>query len=125
MVTFDGDQTLYSDGANFDSNPKLAAALSLLLKNGTSVAIVTAAGYGYETERYTMRISGLLTYFREHGVTPEMCGNFYLFGGEFFPSFLLSSARAMYRNVSTFSLPSLNRHSPSLPPFPPSLPILS
>jgi IMP and pyridine-specific 5'-nucleotidase len=44
LVTFDGDQTLYSDGANFDGNPKLAEALTLLLKNGVAVAVVTAAG---------------------------------------------------------------------------------
>jgi len=82
MVTFDGDQTLYSDGANFESNPKLASALTLLLQNGTAVAIVTAAGYEYDVKKYTMRISGLLTYFREKGVTAEQCSNFYLFGGE-------------------------------------------
>jgi IMP and pyridine-specific 5'-nucleotidase len=33
-------------------------------------------------EKYTMRISGLLAYFREQGVTPEQCRSFYLFGGE-------------------------------------------
>ena len=31
LITFDGDQTLYSDGANFESNPLLASYLYLLL----------------------------------------------------------------------------------------------
>lgn len=44
IITFDGDQTLYSDGANFTSNPKLAHSIFLLLKNRTTVAVVTAAG---------------------------------------------------------------------------------
>ena len=47
LVTFDGDQTLYSDGSDF-SDPKLARYLVLLLHSGVSVALVTAAGYGYE-----------------------------------------------------------------------------
>lgn len=50
MVTFDGDQTLYTDGANFDSNPKLANYMYLLLRHGVSVAVVTAAGYEYNVE---------------------------------------------------------------------------
>lgn len=38
MISFDGDQTLYTDGANFDSNPRLANYLYLLLRHGVSVA---------------------------------------------------------------------------------------
>lgn len=37
MITFDGDQTLYSDGSNFDSNPRLANYLYELLHYGVSV----------------------------------------------------------------------------------------
>ena len=33
LITFDGDQTLYSDGANFESNPRLATYLYILLKH--------------------------------------------------------------------------------------------
>lgn len=47
LITFDGDQTLYSDGANFESNPRLANYLYLLLRHGVSIAVVTAAGYEY------------------------------------------------------------------------------
>jgi len=82
LITFDGDQTLYSDGANFDSNPKLANYLYLLLKHGVTVAVVTAAGYEYETKKYELRLSGLLDYFQAKGLSEEDCDRFYLFGGE-------------------------------------------
>lgn len=82
LITFDGDQTLYSDGANFESNPKLANYLYLLLKHGVTVAVVTAAGYEYETKKYELRLSGLLDYFAQKGLSEEDCDRFYLFGGE-------------------------------------------
>lgn len=68
MITFDGDQTLYSDGANFESNPRLANYLYLLLKNGVTIAVVTAAGYEYNKEKYEYRLSGLLDYFKKKRV---------------------------------------------------------
>eukprot|EP00548_Thalassiothrix_antarctica_P005128 CAMPEP_0194137600 /NCGR_PEP_ID=MMETSP0152-20130528/7482_1 /TAXON_ID=1049557 /ORGANISM="Thalassiothrix antarctica, Strain L6-D1" /LENGTH=399 /DNA_ID=CAMNT_0038834699 /DNA_START=360 /DNA_END=1559 /DNA_ORIENTATION=+ len=82
LITFDGDQTLYSDGSNFESNPRLANYLYLLLKHGVTVAVVTAAGYEYNTEKYEYRLSGLLAYFAEHQLSSEDCSRFYLFGGE-------------------------------------------
>jgi len=82
LISFDGDQTLYSDGANFDSNPRLANYLYQLLRHGVTVAIVTAAGYEYNVEKYEYRLSGLLHYFQSRGLTDEECGRFYLFGGE-------------------------------------------
>ena len=82
LVSFDGDQTLYSDGANFDSNVQLAHYLYQLLRNGVTVAVVTAAGYEYQTQKYEYRLSGLLRYFQARGLTPDECDRFYLFGGE-------------------------------------------
>jgi IMP-specific 5'-nucleotidase len=82
MITFDGDQTLYTDGANFDSNPRLARYLLELLRNGVFVGVVTAAGYEYNVEKYEFRLSGLLNYFKAQGLTPEECERFVLFGGE-------------------------------------------
>jgi hypothetical protein len=82
MITFDGDQTLYSDGANFESNPKLATYLYLLLRHGVTVAVVTAAGYEYQREKYELRLSGLLAFFKELKLPAEDCERFYLFGGE-------------------------------------------
>jgi IMP and pyridine-specific 5'-nucleotidase len=82
LITFDGDQTLYSDGANFESNRQLAHYMYLLLKHGVTVAVVTAAGYEYITEKYEYRLSGLLAYFQETNLSPKDCERFYLFGGE-------------------------------------------
>lgn len=82
LITFDGDQTLYSDGANFESNRQLAHFLYLLLTHGVTVAVVTAAGYEYITEKYEYRLSGLLLYFQEKGLSEKDCQRFYLFGGE-------------------------------------------
>lgn len=48
LISFDGDQTLYSDGGNFEDNDELALAIILLLKHGVKVALITAAGYGYD-----------------------------------------------------------------------------
>jgi IMP and pyridine-specific 5'-nucleotidase len=47
LISFDGDQTLYSDGQNFERNPRLAFYLYQLLRHGVTVAVVTAAGYEY------------------------------------------------------------------------------
>mmetsp|Transcript_10557 Transcript_10557/g.15991 ORF Transcript_10557/g.15991 Transcript_10557/m.15991 type:complete len:564 (+) Transcript_10557:40-1731(+) len=82
MITFDGDQTLYSDGANFEGNPELANYLYLLLRNGVTLAVVTAAGYEYEVEKYETRLSGLLSFFKARELPAEDCERFYLFGGE-------------------------------------------
>ena len=62
-ITFDGDCTLYSDGKDF-SNPKLARYIALLLKKGVAVALVTAAGYAHDADKYSKRLSGLLDAFR-------------------------------------------------------------
>eukprot|EP00571_Detonula_confervacea_P006102 CAMPEP_0172315944 /NCGR_PEP_ID=MMETSP1058-20130122/26754_1 /TAXON_ID=83371 /ORGANISM="Detonula confervacea, Strain CCMP 353" /LENGTH=567 /DNA_ID=CAMNT_0013030147 /DNA_START=203 /DNA_END=1906 /DNA_ORIENTATION=- len=82
LVCFDGDQTLYSDGANFEKNPKLAKYLYLLLKHGVAIAVVTAAGYEYQAEKYELRLTGLLDYFRERGLEGSDLQRFYIFGGE-------------------------------------------
>jgi len=82
MITFDGDQTLYRDGANFEGNPQLANYLYLLLRHGVTLAVVTAAGYEYNTEKYEMRLSGLLSYFKCKKLPEKDCERFYLFGGE-------------------------------------------
>lgn len=81
LITFDGDQTLYSDGSNFEGNPRLAYYLYQLLRHGVAVAVVTAAGYEYNVEKYEYRLSGLLSYFRQRGLTKEESNRFYLFGG--------------------------------------------
>ncbi|OJJ98685.1 hypothetical protein ASPACDRAFT_121248 [Aspergillus aculeatus ATCC 16872] len=59
LVTFDGDVTLYDDGACLtDDNPVIARITRLLL-TGRKVGIVTAAGYT-EAAKYYERLRGLL-----------------------------------------------------------------
>lgn len=59
LVTFDGDVTLYPDGFSLEpDNPCIERILGLL-RRGTCVGIVTAAGYT-EAEKYYERLYGLL-----------------------------------------------------------------
>ena len=59
LVTFDGDVTLYDDGESLlGSNPVISRILRLL-KAGTKVGIVTAAGYT-DASKYYERLHGLL-----------------------------------------------------------------
>ena len=82
LITFDGDQTLYSDGGNFEDSEDLAVGIMSLLCNGVKVAVVTAAGYGLDGSKYTRRLRGLLDRFVHEKLTREQVENFYVFGGE-------------------------------------------
>ncbi|KAI8811289.1 IMP-specific 5-nucleotidase, partial [Cladochytrium replicatum] len=84
LITFDGDMTLYSDGASFAQDSHLLQVLLSLLRNDVTVAIVTAAGYGTDGPKYEARLSGLLDAFRggECGLSKEQLARFYVFGGE-------------------------------------------
>eukprot|EP00947_MAST-08B_sp_MAST-8B-sp1_P002849 g2849.t1 len=63
LITFDGDQTLYEDGGNFD-NVKLMELMKTLLERGVAVAIVTAASYAENPRGYERRLQGLLAGFQ-------------------------------------------------------------
>ncbi|KAJ1964510.1 IMP 5'-nucleotidase [Dipsacomyces acuminosporus] len=82
LVTFDGDMTLYDDGHNFEEDNELTGLLISLLQRGINVAIVTAAGYGGDAERYETRLSGLLKGFERAKLTQEQVSRFYVLGGE-------------------------------------------
>ena len=82
LVSFDGDQTLYTDGGNFDSNDELARGIILLLKAGVRCALITAAGYGLDGSKYEIRLRGLLDRFVLYKMTPEEVARFLVFGGE-------------------------------------------
>ncbi len=82
LLCFDGDQTLYSDGANFEKSPKLAKYISMLLQHGVTIAVVTAAGYEYQAAKYELRLSGLIAYFKERNLEKSDLERFYIFGGE-------------------------------------------
>jgi IMP and pyridine-specific 5'-nucleotidase len=81
LVTFDGDQTLYSDGKNFN-DVKLAQYIIQLLDHGIHVALVTAAGYGLDADKYEVRIGGLLDAFRQGNISETSAQRFYVLGGE-------------------------------------------
>ncbi|KAL7748625.1 IMP 5'-nucleotidase [Sorochytrium milnesiophthora] len=82
LITFDGDMTLYDDGANFGADSQLVQLLIELLRApGVNVAIVTAAGYT-EAERYEMRLRGLLDGFKAAQLEKDVVGKFWVMGGE-------------------------------------------
>ena len=91
LITLDGDCTLYSDGKDF-SDAKLARFITLLMREGVCVALVTAAGYGYDAPKYERRLSGLLRYFAAHQLEAEVAGRFYVLGGE--TNYLLACERS-------------------------------
>jgi IMP and pyridine-specific 5'-nucleotidase len=80
LITFDGDQTLYSDGQSFDDH-RLAHMISQLMRSGVYVAVVTAAGYKFDVEKYEGRLKGLLEWFADH-LDPEYMNRFMILGGE-------------------------------------------
>lgn len=83
LISFDGDQTLYDDGGNFDANnDELALAIIRLLCHDVKVAVVTAAGYGWSGSKYEVRLKGLLSRMVDENMTKEQIENFYVFGGE-------------------------------------------
>ncbi|KAL4998370.1 IMP-specific 5'-nucleotidase 1 [Aspergillus recurvatus] len=59
LVTFDGDVTLYDDGANLSADSPIIPRVIRLLRQGIKVGIVTAAGYTDEAKYYE-RLQGLL-----------------------------------------------------------------
>jgi IMP and pyridine-specific 5'-nucleotidase len=82
LITFDGDMTLYADGADFSKDSKLVDLIVSILAHNVKVAIVTAAGYGEEAERYEKRLSGLLEGFKASKLSKEQLETFYVLGGE-------------------------------------------
>ncbi|PYH42864.1 IMP 5'-nucleotidase ISN1 [Aspergillus saccharolyticus JOP 1030-1] len=59
LVTFDGDVTLYDDGACLTDDSPVIARIIRLLREDRKVGIVTAAGYT-EAAKYYERLRGLL-----------------------------------------------------------------
>ncbi|KAJ8330454.1 IMP 5'-nucleotidase [Batrachochytrium dendrobatidis] len=82
LITFDGDMTLYADGADFARDSQLVQLLVKLLAARITVAIVTAAGYGNDAVRYESRLSGLLEGFKNSGLDHAALSQFYVLGGE-------------------------------------------
>lgn len=59
LVTFDGDVTLYDDGESLLGSNSVIPRILRLLRSGTKVGIVTAAGYT-DASKYYERLHGLL-----------------------------------------------------------------
>lgn len=105
LISFDGDQTLYSDGGNFDDNEELAMGIIYLMKSGVNVALITAAGYGLDNTKYEVRLGGLLDKFVSSQLTDEEVGRFYVFGGEC--NYLFQCSRTTGENPKCFLKPIL------------------
>jgi IMP and pyridine-specific 5'-nucleotidase len=82
LVTFDGDQTLYEDGGNFAQDSPLVSDLIQLINKGIRVALVTAAGYPGQPERYEGRLAGLLAEMTARELDEEVASRFFVVGGE-------------------------------------------
>ncbi|KAG9549725.1 IMP-specific 5'-nucleotidase-like protein 1, partial [Aureobasidium melanogenum] len=81
LVTFDGDVTLYDDGQSLtDDNPAIPRILELM-RNGTRIGIVTAAGYT-EASKYYGRLHGLLDAIATSDLADEVKKNLIVLGGE-------------------------------------------
>lgn len=81
LVTFDGDVTLYDDGQSLaDDNPAIPRILDLM-RNGTRIGIVTAAGYT-EASKYYGRLHGLLDAIAESDLPTQQKRNLVIIGGE-------------------------------------------
>lgn len=81
LVTFDGDVTLYDDGQSLtDDNPCIPRILDLMRK-GTRIGIVTAAGYT-EPEQYYQRLHGLLDAVAASDSSHKLAHNLVVMGGE-------------------------------------------
>ena len=81
LISFDGDQTLYADGGNFDRDGELASGILNLLRGGIYVAVVTAAGYGLDGPKYEVRLEGLLKAIEEAKMDAETAGRLLVLGG--------------------------------------------
>lgn len=81
LVTFDGDVTLYDDGESLaDDNPVIPRILDLM-RRGTKIGIVTAAGYT-DASRYYGRLRGLLEAVDRSELPLHLKQNLIVLGGE-------------------------------------------
>ncbi len=82
FVSFDGDQTLYSDGGNFEEKSGLSYQIIELLKAGIIVCVITAANYQHDGSKYEVRLAGLLRRFIKANLSAEEIERFHIMGGE-------------------------------------------
>lgn len=81
LITFDGDVTLYDDGQSLVPENTVIPRIMGLLRKGTRIGIVTAAGYT-EGSRYYERLHGLLDAIRASDMPTDHKQNLIVMGGE-------------------------------------------
>ncbi|KAE8166959.1 IMP-specific 5-nucleotidase [Aspergillus tamarii] len=82
LVTFDGDVTLYDDGACLTDDNPVIPRLIRILQQGRKIGIVTAAGYT-EAPKYYERLKGLLDAVHNSDIlTPANRDGLVVMGGE-------------------------------------------
>lgn len=81
LVTFDGDVTLYDDGMNLLPDNPIIPKILHLMRRGSKIGIVTAAGYT-EANPYYGRLFGLLHAIQESDLPLESKQGFIIMGGE-------------------------------------------
>lgn len=82
LITFDADGTLYADGHHIERDNKMIDHIIKLMQHGGHVAIVTAAGYPGEPERFETRFAGLLAAFEDLCLPQAITSLFHIMGGE-------------------------------------------
>lgn len=81
LVTFDGDVTLYDDGQCLTPENPVIARILQLMRTGSKIGIVTAAGYT-EARRYYERLYGLLDAIYASDLPMANKHNLVILGGE-------------------------------------------
>lgn len=82
LITFDADGTIYADGHHIRGDNKMIGHIIKLMREGINVAIVTAAGYPGNAEKFEGRLAGLLDAFRELELPQNVTKLFHVMGGE-------------------------------------------
>lgn len=109
LVTFDGDVTLYDDGDVLThDNPCIPRILDLMRK-GTRIGIVTAAGYT-EAEKYYERLYGLLNAIAAEDTNSQFEHQLVVMGGE--ANFLFTYTKSAPHKLK--AVPSESWHLPEM-----------
>ncbi|KAG0567738.1 hypothetical protein KC19_7G156900 [Ceratodon purpureus] len=82
LITFDADGTIYADGHHIRGDNKMIGHIVKLMRQGINVAIVTAAGYPGNAEKFEGRLAGLLEAFESLQLPPHVTRLFHVMGGE-------------------------------------------
>lgn len=81
LVTFDGDVTLYDDGMCLTPDNPVIEKILRLIRRGSKIGIVTAAGYT-EAHKYYERLYGLLNAIQKEDLPLGNKENLIIMGGE-------------------------------------------